>query len=402
MRRRLGLVIALAALVAPWVLPSSTTAAPGRAYVSVWQPAWFTNTTNMGLVGGLDGLVTDISPFFFNARVDGSIAYQDPVTGPSRLAGLITSARARQIPVLPTVVDAAGKLGMQAILLDPDRRAAHIAAIVSTVATTGADGIDLDYENFAFTDGSSSWATTRPVWVQFISELSAALHADNKLLSVTIPPRWGVSWDYKVYAPEEIHPYVDMLKLMVYDWSTSSPGPIAPMSWVNQVIAYNTTTLGIPPSKLQLGVPAYGRYWRTKLNGGETCPPGSVGRADMTMRQYEASFAPSAPVAAVRDASGELHLRWDEVRSEFTTVGQPSAPPAATPGHPSVLQADPVGLRTAVRMQVLTCTVRHDVYIPDATAIRERADAALAAGWRGIVLWASGYEGAGVAAALRG
>ena len=57
------------------------------------------------------------------------------------------------------------------------------------------DGIDLDYEQFAFADGSASWAATRPNWVAFVTELADELHADDRTLTVSIPPVWGLPAD---------------------------------------------------------------------------------------------------------------------------------------------------------------------------------------------------------------
>ena len=42
-------------------------------------------------------------------------------------------------------------------------------------SSNGYDGIDLDYETFAFSDGSSSWGATQPNWTAFVTELGAAL-----------------------------------------------------------------------------------------------------------------------------------------------------------------------------------------------------------------------------------
>ncbi len=151
----------------------------------------------------------------------------------------------------------------------------------SLTANPEIDGIDLDYEGFAFTDGHDSWASTQPVWVAFVTELAAALHANGKLLSVTIPPTWlagGVPTGYPVYAQASIAPVVDRLRLMVYDWSVSSPGPISPMSWLNQVIAYSNSAIPAASdrSKLQLGVPSYGRDWGRQVKSTEICPDGAL------------------------------------------------------------------------------------------------------------------------------
>ena len=59
------------------------------------------------------------------------------------------------------IVDAMPAGGMAAVLADPASRAAHVATIGDLAAANGFDGIDIDYEKFAFSDGSSTWATTR-------------------------------------------------------------------------------------------------------------------------------------------------------------------------------------------------------------------------------------------------
>ena len=68
------------------------------------------------------------------------------------------------------------------------------------------------------------------------------------------------------------------------------------------------------------------------------------------------------------------------------------------------MTASSTGLQPALRLtppsELLSCTVRHFVYYPDATAIQQHAQAALDSGWSGVVLWALGYETADVYAAL--
>ena len=53
----------------------------------------------------------------------------------------------------------------------------------------------------------------------------------------------------------------DQVRIMTYEysWSTSPPGPIAPVTWVNDVVAYATSQ--IPPAKILQGIPFYGYDW---------------------------------------------------------------------------------------------------------------------------------------------
>jgi len=141
------------------------------------------------------------------------------------------------------------------------------------------------------------------------------------MLAVTIPPVWEATTpgnaeqkNYWVYAQDQILPFVDRLRLMVYDWSPGTPSPNAPIDkYVAPVVAYSTKVAAAtkqPASKLILGVPAYGRHWRRSADG-SPCPDGSL--TTSTVTQVSApGVAPS--FGRRRDAaSGELTFSWDEV-----------------------------------------------------------------------------------------
>ena len=83
-----------------------------------------------------------------------------------------------------------GELKGYTELLTESRREAmqRMLAQAQQLGANAVVGIDLDYETFAFTDGSGSWGATQPNWTAFVNELAAALHAQGKLLAVTIPP----------------------------------------------------------------------------------------------------------------------------------------------------------------------------------------------------------------------
>jgi spore germination protein YaaH len=274
--------------------------------------------------------------------------------------------------------------------------------------TRGFDGIDLDYEGFAFTDGRDSWPTTQPVWVAFVTELAAALHAKGKLLSVTIPPVWivaGATTGYTVYDQPAIGALVDRVRLMAYDFSVGSPGPISPMTWINQIIAYSDPV--VPNNKLQLGVPSYGRNWGRQVNPDEVCPDGALATSSVQLQNVQ-SLIDAHGAAPVRDSSGEMYFTYDIVVTGYRTTPVP-APPYVPSTHviPALAGAaggTATGLQPARRLTPpttqLSCTVRHFVHYPDATTAQQHAQAALSAGWSGVVIWALGYETADVYAAL--
>jgi spore germination protein YaaH len=379
---------------------------PNR-FVSGWVPYW--NATD-GRAGFMDPNATtmfnDVSPFFFSALADGTVG----LVG-SRTALDTTSHQAhiRGLHVLPSITDGSGTLVMAAILADPASRAAHIANIVSLTTTyPDIDGVDLDYEGFAFSDGRASWPTTQAAWRAFISELATALHNSGKLLSVTIPPTWvaaGNVTGYPVYDQAFIGVYADRVRLMVYDWSVSSPGPISPITWLNQVVAYSNSALANYKSKLQLGIPAYGRNWGRKVNSSEVCPDGALSTSSIELENMQALIDAHGATPARHPESGEMYFSYDVVATGYSTAAIPPPPYVPPPSvAPRVAPAAGSGLEPALRLTPpttqLSCTVRHYVYYPDATAIQQHAQVALTNGWSGVVLWALGYETADVYAAL--
>jgi spore germination protein YaaH len=183
----------------------------------------------------------------------------------------LASLKAQGVKVFATFTDGTGKLVLQGILKDPVQRARLVRTLTEFAATNGFDGVDLDFEGFAFSDGSSSWATTQPLWTTFIGELSASLKARRVMLSVTTPevrdPASGKR-GYWVYDWAGIAPHIDRLRIMTYDYSVARVGPIGPITWAEQTVKYASTLMS--PSKIHVGVATYGRDWVVGLTG--TCP----------------------------------------------------------------------------------------------------------------------------------
>jgi tRNA modification GTPase len=133
--------------------------------------------------------------------------------------------------------------------------------------SNGFDGIDLDFEGFAFVDGNKTWTKTAPNWVQFIKELSTQLHLSQKLLSVTTPYAFDPSEKqkgYTVYAWADIAASIDRLRIMTYDYSVAKPGPIGPIAWTEKTLKYAISIM--PASKVFIGLPGYGRGWSYKIH----------------------------------------------------------------------------------------------------------------------------------------
>lgn len=275
-----------------------------------------------------------------------------------------TASRSAGVPYLATIMDESDAGEMATTLADPATRAVHVDAIVRLVDDGDFDGVDLDYEQFAFADGRDSWAATRPNWIAFLTELASRLHADGHLLVVSVPPVYdGEQTDdsgYWVYDYAAMGEVVDRIRIMAYDYSTSDPGPIAPIEWVEGLVEAIAEL--VPPEKLDLGVPAYGQNWVSDVTG--TCP------ADQEPERNNVSVRSAARLAAEH----RVVPMWDdgtgEQRFDYTeTLTGPDDSGAAT-----------------------SCTVSRTVRYLDARSIHLRASVANRAGLHGIAIWALGND----------
>lgn len=282
------------------------------------------------------GLVPEVSPFWYTAEnpVSPSIAEALPCPTCSPYAvnkdTVVPALQGARVKVLPTITDGMNTLQMAAVLGDSTRRTTLVSRIVALVQTEGYDGIDLDFEGFAFNDLTNrteraAWSTTRASWVAFIKQLSAALHTRGKLLSVTTPPIYNGLRDgtsgYWVYDWAGIDAYVDRLRIMAYDYSVSG-GPIAPLPWVEKILKYAVSV--VPSGKVQIGVAAYGRNATVKVNGVSkvegTCPTNKPANYLSTL-SFKASDAGTAIPSAVftsQTINRSAAVRtWDATNAEW-------------------------------------------------------------------------------------
>ncbi len=319
-----------------------------------WVPYWALDDALQDFEARADAL-HEVSPFWFEASGVDTIA-ANPNT-PDEAVQFVETANANEVPLVASILDATGPGEMAAILADPASRAEHVDAIVAFAADGDFAGIDLDYEQFAFADGRETWATTRPNWVAFVAELAERLHADGRTLTVSVPPVYDAGRTrqsgYWVYDYESIAPLVDSIRVMAYDYSNAStdPGAIAPLEWVNRIIAGTTAAAG-DPSKLVLGVPLYGYNWPTGQSG--DCD-GAPGVTTVTGRTVDA-LANERGATPVHDpATGESSFSYD-------------------------LAVDDA------------CTQSRQVNYVDPDGIEQRIQLALDAGFAGASLFALGYD----------
>ena len=285
---------------------------PPRKIFTGWIP-YYSKTGLSSAVVNAD-LIEEVSPFWYSLTGETKILDQYATGNPSiPISVPIATLRSMNFKIIPTITDGTAKGVLANLLVSNTSRTNIISMIVTLVNQYNYDGIDLDFENFAFLDGNTTWPTTAPLWVQFVKELSQTLHAQGKILSITSPVAFDPATGkrgYYVYSWPDISQYIDRLRIMTYDFSVVKPGPIGPINWTEDSVKYAISLM--PASRVFVGLAGYGRDWITKVDG--ICP------ADVSSA---IKVGAKAATFVMRDAlnlaaSYGVTPTWDETSGENT------------------------------------------------------------------------------------
>ena len=348
---------------------------PPRKILSGWLPD-YSLARNLPTVEGNLDLIRDISPFWYGLTGESSIKDKYALgkyTTPKEQ--VIARLKANGVLLLPTITDDNKKFALANLLANPTSRSNIVQTIKSLVLKYNYDGIDLDFETFYTQDGRSSWAALKPNWIAFIKELSTALHDQGKLLSVTTPPDFAPetkragNW---IYSWAEIGPLIDRLRIMAYDFSTTSPGPIGPLPWTEDGVKYAITQM--PASKVFLGIPGYGRDWITKVEG--VCP-----------KDFTSSVVVGAKAAVVMREAPNLAASNNALPTYNTTNAESTFTYKKT-------YVDPTNSASF-------CTASRTVWYPDERSYAARTNLVGKYRLGGIAVWTFGMENTAAITAVR-
>ena len=153
-------------LVAAGTTPVSAATPAPRPIVTGWMPYWDTTDALNSVLANSD-LIDDVSPFWYSARGNSPSITIASQIGSTTAANATAAMHAQGIRVLPSITDGSGRLDMSAQMSTSSGRAHMVGEIVSLVTSKGYDGVDLEWEGFAFNDGQSPWPTTRVRWAAF-------------------------------------------------------------------------------------------------------------------------------------------------------------------------------------------------------------------------------------------
>jgi spore germination protein YaaH/putative cell wall-binding protein len=248
---------------------------PATDYVDLIAPSWY----------------------YLNDEADGTISS----TWDSHAADFKTFVdyvHARNLKVLPMLSATwATPATVDTVLTSAAKREILINQICERIQTINADGIVIDFELFS--------SSTGPSLTRFMQELYPRLHAQNKLVVIAVMAKtpstpWLDRFNYY-----DLSQTVDYLHIMTYDYHTGTPGPIAPLQWMNQVIQY-TKSQGVDLHKVLLGIPYYGADWWA-INPSDPLDPNNYSKANRQSRGLYA-LEGNNPHSTSDDINGAMDL----------------------------------------------------------------------------------------------
>ena len=231
-----------------------------KPVIGAWMPYWAMQSAYLSLQTS-PAEYYSVSPVFYEVGAEGSFKNYIP----DNFYDIMYYCDAYNIKVIPSIAQFNAN-DLHAKLQSDSAVDQHVQEILYEIDTYDFDGIDLDYESIKYEDQAG--------YFKLIKDLSEALHERGKILSVTVMAQWqdiqqGMSLQdtRKVQDWNYIGQYADEVRIMAYDytWQTAEkPGPIAPISWIEEVLKFAVKR--IPREKIWLGVHLSSYEWIVEDN----------------------------------------------------------------------------------------------------------------------------------------
>jgi spore germination protein YaaH len=295
-----------------------------RKIMTGWIPYYSMKTALPDVLNNVD-LIKEVMPFWYTLKYDAKTKTSQitdlyaPANPSVPISEPLNALRSANLQIIPTITDGTSKGVLAGLLKNSASRTQIVNVIMNLVRTNNYDGIDIDFEGFAFVDGNTTWKATAPLWTAFIKELGAALHAENKLLSVSTPYVLNPAdkqKGYYVYAWEAIASSIDKLRIMTYDYSVAKVGPLGPITWAERTVQYAISIM--PASKVFVGVPGYGRDWVTAVSG--VCPANVANSVKAGAKAATFVMRDALSLAATYGATPTYNEQYGEVTFSYQKV----------------------------------------------------------------------------------
>lgn len=250
--------------------------------------------------------IDEISPLWYHLKRDGSLVKEVDTEA-------LKLARQNGIRVIPLVALSRGGGG---VLTDPPAAGRAAEAISLAVLENDYDGINIDIE--IIVKEGRGYKSERDELTGLVAGVGGRIKPSGKRLDVSVTPiSQPPSHLAPIYDHRALADHADRMVIMTYDYShpRSTPGPVAPLPWVEENISA-ALEAGLRPEKIHLGIAAYGYDWPAGSSGGVARPTEEILRT-----AGERGIAPAwdalhqAPYLDYEDKRGGPRKVWFENRA---------------------------------------------------------------------------------------
>ncbi|GER66100.1 LysM peptidoglycan-binding domain-containing protein [Weizmannia acidilactici] len=282
--------------------------APARPVKEVNAYTTSFDVAGAGEVYRLGHYFTYLSPFRHAFREDGSLT-------PLNDRPVIQAAEANGVQpllILANFTERGFSSDLAARLLrNEPLQGTLINNLLTAMRQKGYRGVNFDFEYV--------YPEDRDRYTAFLQRAVRRLRPEGFLVSTALAPKNSGTQQGLLY---EAHDYgahgaiVDFIILMTYEWGWAGgrPWAIAPINEVRHVLDYAVTV--IPPNKIMMGAPLYGRDWKIPWHQGTFARTISPQEAVALAAQYgaEIRYHPTyqSPYFRYTDETGQQHEVWFE------------------------------------------------------------------------------------------
>lgn len=189
--------------------------------------------------------LTHINYAFALPNPDGTLK---PIPNGWKIDQLVQQAHEHGVKVLISVGGWGHDETFEILAANPQARHALVQELVAFVEKHNLDGVDMDWE---YPEPASASPDSAANYLQLMQALGTQMRSRGKLLTAAVVALgyYGEGVDTAVFDE------VDFLNLMAYD---KGDGHHSPLEYAQDSLAY-WQGRGLPPQKMVLGVPFYGR-----------------------------------------------------------------------------------------------------------------------------------------------
>ncbi|PTQ55279.1 MAG: Spore cortex-lytic enzyme, N-acetylglucosaminidase SleL [Candidatus Carbobacillus altaicus] len=261
------------------------------------------------IIEDVGSMLTYVSLFSYHILPDGSwIPLQDEI--------ITRTARVNKVVPLLTLTNFSGRMFSsdlaEQFLTNTAAQVKLLRAIIPMMREKGYGGLNIDFEYV--------YPRNRTHYNDFLKRAREALAPYGYSLSTALAPKITAEQSGLLY---EAHDYPvhgelsDFVVLMTYEWGWTGgpPWAISPVTEVKKVLDYAVSV--IPPHKILMGMPTYGRDWKLPFVKGQSqAETITVNEAIERAARKGASIAYhpeyEAPTFRYVDEEGQTHEVWFE------------------------------------------------------------------------------------------